>query len=291
MENILDFYRQTSCFTDLGLYKDFARKLPDDIKELSLLQRYQIIHPVAIINHKNDTDPLHGDLSPIPADALLFENERFHVAVSILAELLRRDPFYSKNRKVQDKLHLCCREQSILLSAILKAKGIPARARSGFAMYPGTGDVGYDHWITEWYDSNEDRWKLTDADCCMEDIDFNPFDMPYEKFIFGAQAYLALRKGTLESRQLRHATVPPTFGMKAALWGLFFDYNALMNNEIFFWHKPRYIQDKNYELSEADYSELDELAELMLNPNDNFEKLRQLWIEKPKFHQLAGGFN
>ena len=49
MENkeILEFYKQTSQFTDLGYYKDFAKKLPDDIEELCLLQRMQIIHPVA----------------------------------------------------------------------------------------------------------------------------------------------------------------------------------------------------------------------------------------------------
>ena len=35
---IIDFYRQTSAFTELGLYRDFARKLPDDIDQLCILQ-------------------------------------------------------------------------------------------------------------------------------------------------------------------------------------------------------------------------------------------------------------
>ena len=29
MDKILDFYKQTSSYTNLGLYTDFARKLPD----------------------------------------------------------------------------------------------------------------------------------------------------------------------------------------------------------------------------------------------------------------------
>ena len=42
--DILDFYKRTSPYTDLGLYNDFARNLPDDIDDLCLLQRNQIIH-------------------------------------------------------------------------------------------------------------------------------------------------------------------------------------------------------------------------------------------------------
>ena len=46
-KEILEFYKQTSQFTDLGYYKDFAKNLPNDIEELCVLQRMQIIHPVA----------------------------------------------------------------------------------------------------------------------------------------------------------------------------------------------------------------------------------------------------
>ena len=30
-KEILEFYKKTSSFTDLGYYKDFAKKLPNDI--------------------------------------------------------------------------------------------------------------------------------------------------------------------------------------------------------------------------------------------------------------------
>lgn len=35
-KEILDFYKQTSCYTDLGFYKDFAKNLPDDLATLML---------------------------------------------------------------------------------------------------------------------------------------------------------------------------------------------------------------------------------------------------------------
>lgn len=57
-KEILEFYKKTSSFTDLGYYKDFAKKLPNDIEQLCLLQRMQIIHPVAFrdkqIRNKKD---------------------------------------------------------------------------------------------------------------------------------------------------------------------------------------------------------------------------------------------
>lgn len=56
-----------------------------------------------------------------------------------------------------------------------------------------------------------------------------------------------------------------------------------MNDEIIFLHMPKYIRDKNFELSEEEYQELDELATLLLNPNENFEKIKEIWETKLKF--------
>lgn len=39
---------------------------------------------------------------------------------------------FAIERKIEDKIHVCCREMSILLIAILKVKNIPARARCGW---------------------------------------------------------------------------------------------------------------------------------------------------------------
>lgn len=70
---ILDFYKQTSPYTELGLYKDFARSLTNDIKELCLLQRMQIIHPIAFKNNKIRTSKncFWGDMTKISNKYLL----------------------------------------------------------------------------------------------------------------------------------------------------------------------------------------------------------------------------
>lgn len=296
--NEIEFYKKNSCFTELGLYKNFAQALPDDIRELCLLQRHQIIHPVAIMKcgglGAKSSQPIltfHGDMTQIPCDSLLFENERFPTALSILAELLRRENEYSCERKIQNKMHLTCREQAILLAAILKAKGIPARARSGYAPYISNDGVFHDHWICERFCDKENRWILTDADCCVENLDFDFADIPCDKFLFGAQSYLKIRNKEICDNALEFASVPPTHGMRAALQSLFYDLHSLMNDEIFFWHSPRYIVEKNFNLSQAEFEELDSIANLMLEPSKNFEKICDIWESTPKFRIVSGGFN
>lgn len=51
MSEILEFYKRTSSYTDLGLYKEFAKDLPNEGSELAKLQRKQIIHPIIIWNN------------------------------------------------------------------------------------------------------------------------------------------------------------------------------------------------------------------------------------------------
>ena len=54
---------------------------------------------------------------------------------------------------------------------------------------------------------------------------------------------------------------------------------------------PKYIQDKKFELSEEEYKELDDLAKLMLNPNENFSKLQEIWNNTHKFRIMSGALN
>ncbi len=155
-KKIINFYKKTSPYTELGLYKDFVKKLPDDIIELCMLQRKQIIHPIAFKKEeiRNSTNCFWGDMSQISNMNLLREDDIFPNAISMLAELIRRDSRYSLNREAKNKIFVTCRGQALLLAAILKTKEIPARVRSGFAEYPSNDGVYWDHWVTEYYNTN-----------------------------------------------------------------------------------------------------------------------------------------
>lgn len=301
-KKILDFYKQTSPYTDLGLYSDFAKRLPDDLGRLCTLQRSQIIHPFHLVEEKlrQPDNPFYGDLSQVPATSLPFENDLFPTAQSMLAELLRRDPHYSSSRKTADKIHVCCREQAILLASILKAKGIAARARSGFRRHFGSdGSRTFgDHWMTEYYNEDKSRWALVDVDhyfpqevLVAQGIDFDLLDFPRGRFLFGAEAYLGLRNGAFKPEETYWASDPPTFGLKAAIRVLFYDFHCLMNDELIFALVPKYLVDQDFQLSDAEHAELDQLAEAMLDPDHNFDTIQKIWNENGKFRIMSGGLN
>ena len=292
LEEILEFYKKTSSYTDLGFYKNFAKNLPDNIKELCLLQRHQIIHPFNLMDEtRYNKNSFYGDMTQISETRLIYEDDIFPTAQSALAELLRKDAKYHTEREIKDKIHCTCRSQAILLVAILKAKGIPARARSGFAGYCKNDGSYWDHWITEYFDEIRRKWILVDADECCDNIDFDPFDIPREKFLFGGKAWLGMRKKEFQEKEICYASNPVTMGLKGAIRGLFYDFHCLMNDEIIFLHMPSYIREKNFELSEEEYQELDELAEFMLNPDENFDKLQEIWENKIKFRIMSGALN
>lgn len=292
---VFNFYKQTSLYTDLGLYKNFMKNLPDDINELCILQRKQIIHPVVfdIPNIRKQSNCFWGDMTKVPITRLDYEDDLFPTAISMISELLRKDKTYSLNRKAEDKIHVTCRGEAILLAATLKAKGYSARVRSGFAPYIKYDGVSYDHWITEYYDEIKQRWVLVDADehCPDREMEFDLNDIPRNKFIFGAEAYLGMRTGKYKTEEIYYASDPATLGLKASIRGLFYDFHSLMNDEIIFLHLPKYIQDKNFELSEEEYIELDNLAELLLEPDKNFDKILDIWNNVSKFRIMSGALN
>ena len=298
--NNLDFYRNTSLFTDLGFYKSFAKNLPDDIETLCLLLRNQIIHPFDLKDEEERKNPnsFYGDMTKIPRTSLIYENDLFPSAIAMMAELLRRNSDFTRDRKIEDKIHVCCRETSILLISILKAKNIPARTRCGFTYSVSEIEGAGDHWIVEYYDETCKRWILVDPTMYYDqetleyfEIDYSLIDMPRDKFIFAADAYLGLRNKKYKTEDIYCFSNPKRFGIKAAINELFYDFHSLMNNEILFCQSPKYLKDNNYELTDEEYSELDELATLMLDPDKNFDLLNYIWKNNEKFRIMCGGMN
>lgn len=95
----------------------------------------------------------------------------------------------------------------------------------------------------------------------------------------------------LQKEELYYASDPVTLGLKAAIRALFYDFHCLMNDKILFLHQPKYIQDKHFILSEEEYKELDHLANLLLNSDENFEQLQKIWKENIKFRIMSGALN
>lgn len=61
---------------------------------------------------------------------------------------------------------------------------------------------------------------------------------------------------------------------------LFMDFHALMNNEIFYSYQPAYLRNCSGMLDETELREIDELAGLLQNPDENMEEIEKIWYDK-----------
>jgi hypothetical protein len=102
-------------------------------------------------------------------------------------------------RRPEDRFAGVCRDFTILLCAMLREAGVPARARAGFAGYFSDGFFD-DHWVVEVWD--DDRgWYLVDAQIASApkntytDADVDPLDVPRDAFLVAGQAWQECQSG------------------------------------------------------------------------------------------------
>jgi len=295
-KKILEHYLDFGLYTNPGLYKEKLKlDLPNDIREIGLLVRKQIIHRVTL-RHGNigtNTDLRYGDMTKVPWYRQP-EDDVMPTASAILAELYRRDERgFVTDRVEENKLILTCRFVSILMASILKSKGIPTRVRSGFAPYFKVLDKtekgkSIDHWINQYWNKKENRWVTIDIDASLEDyIPFDRYDVPKGVFDFSADTWLKIRSGKIDGSHFWNAG--GFDGLVVVGWELFYDFHSLMNSEIIYLHAPEIVHLNNFpKLSESVLKEIDSLARLMQKPDDNFKELVKVWETNKKFRLLKG---
>ncbi|OGG25726.1 hypothetical protein A2960_05245 [Candidatus Gottesmanbacteria bacterium RIFCSPLOWO2_01_FULL_39_12b] len=293
LNKILKHYLQFSPYTNPGCYKDSLYKsLPDDIGRIGFLIRNQIIHRIEL------GMSITGDVTPLKSFRKVKipwyrqpEDDNFPTAAAMLVELYRRDSKgLTLTRKDDNKLVLTCRFVAILMACALKIKGIPTRVRSGFAPYFGIyGDKSIDHWINQYWSKEEKRWFTIDVDGSLFDgLSFNPYDLPKGVFDFSPDAWAWIREGKVDPDHFRNSGGYE--GLVVIAWELFYDFHCLMNNEIIYAHHPSCVTLKNFPLlKEEELIEIDKLAHLMQEPDNNFDKLMEIWETSKKFRLLAGG--
>ena len=99
-----------------------------------------------------------------------------------------------------DRVAGCCRDFTLLTVAALRARGVPARSRVGFAAYFAPG-FHHDHVITEYW--NGERWVFADTEIAQRNgpwSEFDPLDLPLGETAFetAAQVWTRFRRGELD---------------------------------------------------------------------------------------------
>jgi len=293
--NILIHYLQYSQYTSPSVYEnEIIKSFPDEVREIGLLVRKQLIHRMTLQNGNtgSNEDLRYGDMIKVPWNRQP-EDDIFVTASAMISELYRRDPKgFTHDRSAEHKLILACRHISVLMAAILKAKKISARVRSGFAPYfvvkglpSGKSD---DHWINQYFNKKEQRWVTIDVDGSFEELHFDPYDIPSGTFDFAADVWIGIRNGTINADHFWNAG--GNGGLIVVAWELFYDFHCLMNDEVIYTHTPKIVHFGTFEkLTEFQLKEIDNLAKLMQNPDKYFDELLHIWETKKQFRLVKGG--
>jgi hypothetical protein len=105
----------------------------------------------------------------------------------LLDAVLQLDPApLAVARPPERRVVVDCRHFAVLLCAVLRHRGVPARPRCGFASYLGGGATLEDHWLCEYWDDACGRWV-------MEDPDLQRHDVREDEFVTGARGWQLAR--------------------------------------------------------------------------------------------------
>ncbi len=284
-KQVLNFYKQTSQYTDAGIFKDYFKTLPDNINELKDLVCAQHIHKMRVFRT--------FDKQKVKQNFVWYNflNDDLITASAMANEIFRLNPKgFIFNKKDEENLTITCRYVAVLFASILKAKGIPCRCRSGFAPYIYE-DYNVDHWVNEYFSEKENRWIAIDVDVRDNTRTHNKKATLYDigKFFETApEIWLKVRQGKLENieKYLKHSRYT---GLDCFAHFLLLDFFALNNMELTYRHSPEFIFEENFKkLKEKDFKELDELAKLMLEPDKNLKTLQNIFKTNEKYRLIHG---
>jgi hypothetical protein len=263
----LEYYARPGPMTDPKEYAPLFEGLPTDIPALC-----QVVHGLMVHIFWAERYGLQ-----------LVDERKQEVELRWVTRMLARlreldDRPLTQARPLDKKLVGNCRDHTTLLCAILRHRGVPARARCGFAAY-FLPDHFEDHWVTEYWNKSERRWAMVDAqlDAFQRDqlhIQFDPLDVPRDQFLTSGRAWQICRAGQAD---------PETFGI-LDMHGMWFirgdlgrDFLALNKIEILPWDGWGILYKDEKALTDEDRTFLDHVAALTMAGDAQFAQIRSLY--------------
>jgi hypothetical protein len=219
------FYAQPGPMTSAGAH-DLSRA-PKNPADLTRMLHGLVIHEFMA--------PAYG--VTVPAERASESHIR-HVD-EMLDRIFELDPSpLTVARPPEKRLVGVCHHFSLLFVAMMRARGMPARYRQGFGTYFNP-PYAEEHVVAEYWNADESRWIMVDPQ--LDDVwrgklafDFDPLDVPRDRFIVAGDAWRQCRSGRAD---------PAHFGIfRGNLRGLWFiagemvrDMSALNAIELLPW--------------------------------------------------------
>jgi hypothetical protein len=280
---MLDYYAAPGPMTGAGRHAGALAKLPDDVAELA-----RIIQGIAVHQYMADA---YGFQVP---EARKGESH-LRTAEAILDRILALDDRpLSRARPVEKRVVGVCHHFALLLTAMLRAKGIPARYRCGFGAFFNAPKFE-EHVVCEYWDAAQSRWILADAqlDAVWKRtlaFAFDPLDVPRDQFVAAADAWRLCRSGKAD---------PSRFGIFVGeLRGLWFiaaelirDVAAFGKMELLPWDCWGAMPHPGQALDAGRLAFFDRLAMLAASPDSSFEGLRALCEKDERLRVPEAVFN
>lgn len=243
-------YAQAGPLTDLSMYRAHLACLPATIADLCRVIQSVLVH---VFWEGTDAMPLDDErrraMYARPA------------AAKLAAILALDDRPLTSARPPERRLPATSRDYSLLLVALLRHHGIPARSRCGFVTYFAPQRYE-DHWLVEYWDVDEGRWVLVDPQMdevqrAALNVSFDPLDVLRVRFLSSGAAWQRCRSGTLDPMLFGHLE---DRGMRAIRCTLIRDLAALNRVEMQPWDRWGLMLPLDEMLSDADIALLDTVA-------------------------------
>jgi hypothetical protein len=242
---------------------------------------------------------LHSDIAPFLYD-VKFPPDRYNDKnVRPLPQIIERIRAISgapltTAREPADRMGVVCRHFSLVFSAMLRDQGIPARARVGFGAYFTPGKFE-DHWVAEYWNQHKSRWVLVDAqlDAVQRKalkIDFDPLDVPRNKFIIAGDAWQMCRSGRANPMDFGISYVP-LHGLWFVAGNVVRDLASLNRMEMLPWDVWGLMSMNDEGLTPDKLELLDKIAALTLAGDEAFGEIRKLYESDDRLRVPATVFN
>ncbi len=252
--------------TDPGRHAAAVAALPDDLDALVAVVQGVLVHELLVA--------VYG----IELDATAREAIHDRRVEAVLDRVVALDPApLDVPRPPERRVAGNCRQISVLLTALLRAHGRPARARCGFGTYfvEGTHE---DHWACETV--VDGRWVLVDAQ--MDDvqrdlfgIDFPATDVPRDAFVVAGDAWTRYRAGELDGDTCG-LTALPEFGAWWITQNLVRDAASLAGTKMLPWDVWGAMAVPGVAFTDEQVAFFDRLAELTADPDAHADELAHL---------------
>jgi hypothetical protein len=280
---VLPYYAEAGPMTTGGSHGRHLRSAPNSIRELAETVQHLFLYDVVARDFYGFTVP-----KPRAGEIHLRSTE------SLLERILQLDAAPLARPRPLDKRTIGrCHHFALMTVAVLRAHGIPARARCGFGAYFNPPQFE-DHWVTEYWDAGERRWVLADTQLDAVWIEklrigHDVFDVPRDRFLTAADAWKQCRTGKFD---------PARFGISfVKLHGLWFvagslvrDLASLNKMEMLPWDSWGAQPKPDAKLDDAQLRFFDEIAALT-GDDASFEAARAMYAHDDRLRVPREVFN